>query len=74
MRNHQRGSIIIKLVIIGAVAGAAAIYKAPDGESYLQKGLWYAQHGYDYAIGLANQAKAQAQAHEDATQKAVDSY
>ncbi len=74
MQNHQRGSIIINLVILGALVGAAAYYKAPDGESYLQKGLWYAQHGYDYAIGQANQAKAQAQAHEDATQKAVDNY
>jgi hypothetical protein len=74
MTHPEHGSALIKLVILGAVLGAAAYYKAPDGESYLQKGLWYAQHGYDYAIGLANGAKAQAQAHEDATQKAVESY
>lgn len=70
--SPQRGGILIKLIILGAIAGGAYFVKAPDGESYLSKAAWWAMHGYDSVIGIARDARNAAQAHENATQAAVD--
>lgn len=70
--SPQRGSILIKLIILCAILGGAYFVKAPDGESFLSKAAWWARHGYDSVIQVAKDARNAAQEHENVTQAAVD--
>lgn len=70
--THHRGSIVIKLIVLGAIVAGLYYTKAPDGKSYLDKAVWAVKDGIPSVLGQAQAAKAEMQAHEDAAQKMLN--
>ncbi len=76
MTSAPRGFSTISIIVLIAALGAAYYVKDEQGVSYLERGYQmahvYAMGGNQDAVGQANTLKAKMQAHEDATQAAID--
>ncbi|MBP9668944.1 MAG: hypothetical protein KBE09_01505 [Candidatus Pacebacteria bacterium] len=74
--SSQRGFSTVSIIVLIAAVGAAYSIKDEQGVSYLERGYQMAHH---YTIGRnqdaleqANSIRMKMQAHEDATQAAIE--
>ncbi len=76
MKHNQQGSIVIKLVVLGLVAGGMAVVKDEQGVSYLEKSYkavkYYVVDRNEDAIKDAKAVQGVMQKQQDALQEALD--
>ncbi len=76
MKHNQQGSIVIKLVVLGLVAGGMAVVKDEQGVSYLEKSYkavkYYVVDRNEEAIKDAKAVQGVMQKQQDALQEALD--
>ena len=77
MKTHnQRGNILIKLLVLGVIAGGMAIVKDEQGVSYLEKTYkavkYYTVDRNEDAINQAKDVQGVMQKQQDAIQAELD--
>lgn len=76
MKHNQQGSIVIKLVVLGLVAGGMAVVKDEQGVSYLEKSYkavkYYVVDRNEDAIKDAKAVQGVMQQQQDMIQEALD--
>ncbi len=78
MKKHtaQRGSILIKLLMLGVIAGGMYVVKDEQGVSYLEKTYsatkYYFVDRNEDAINQAKDVQGKMQAQQDEIQKMLD--
>jgi hypothetical protein len=76
MKHNQQGSILIKLLMLGVVAGGMYVMKDEKGESYLEKTYgavkYYFVDRNEDAINQAKEVQGTMQRQQDAIQEALD--
>lgn len=76
MKHNQQGSILIKLLFLGVIAGGMYIVKDEQGVSYLEKSYgavkYYFVDRNEDAINQAKEVQGTMQRQQDAIQEALD--
>lgn len=76
MKHNQRGSILIKLLFLGVIAGGMYIVKDEQGVSYLEKSYgavkYYFVDRNEDAMNQAKEVQGKMQAQQDEIQKMLD--
>ncbi len=74
--HNQRGSILIKLLVLGVIAGGMAVVKDDQGVSYLEKTYkavkYYTVDRNEDAINQAKDVQGVMQKQQDAIQAELD--
>lgn len=76
MKHNQQGSIVIKLVVLGLIAGGMAVVKDDQGVSYLEKSYkavkYYTIDRNEAAIKDAKAVQGTMQRQQDMIQAELD--
>ncbi|MFM2415094.1 MAG: hypothetical protein RI911_787 [Candidatus Parcubacteria bacterium] len=76
MKHSQKGSIVIKLLVLGALAGGLSYVKDEQGVSYLQKIIgpikYYLVDRNEDALQQAKEVQGVMQEKQDEIQKMLD--
>ena len=75
-KHNQQGSILIKLLMLGVIAGGMYVVKDEKGVSYLEKSYgavkYYFVDRNEDAINQAKEVQGTMQRQQDAIQEALD--